>query len=311
MPERSVRTGCVLTAVLFVTALGACRQAGPQARHTGASAVAVTDPGTAPQNADSFASGGQAARKTPPTRRMLRVCADPNNLPFSNDREEGFENKLASLVAADMGADVRYTWWAQRRGFVRNTLNARACDAIMGVPTRFELAGTTRPYYRSTYVFVQRADDRRHVASFDDDVLRQLRIGVQMIGDDGANAPPAHALAARHIIRNVIGYPVYGNYRTPNPPARIVEAVARGEIDVAVAWGPLAGYFADREAVPLRLTPVAPRADSPVLPFVFDISMGVRRKDDALRAKLDEIIGRRRGDIERILDAYHVPRVHP
>jgi mxaJ protein len=270
-------------AALLVVAPAACRRADTDPQHAAATASAST---------------------------VLRVCADPNNLPFSNDREEGFENKLARLVAADMGAEVRYTWWAQRRGFVRNTLNARTCDVIMGVPARFELAATTSPYYRSTYVFVQRADDPRQIASFDDDVLRRLRIGVQMIGDDGANAPPAHALASRHIVRNVVGYSVYGDYRTSNPPARIVEAVARDEIDVAVAWGPLAGYFADKEAVPLRVTPVSPLADSPVLPFVFDIAMGVRRKDDALRAKLDAIIARRRDDIDRILDAYHVPRVN-
>jgi len=276
MPVKIMRIASVLVLVFSVTALGACRRAETKGRSA-----------------------------------VLRVCADPNNLPFSNDREEGFENKLAHLVAADMGAAVRYTWWAQRRGFVRNTLNARACDVIMGVPARFELAATTSPYYRSTYVFVQRADDPRRIVSFDDDGLRQLRIGVQMIGDDGANAPPAHALASRHIVQNVIGYSVYGDYRTPNPPARIVEAVARGEIDVAVAWGPLAGYFADKEGVPLRLTPVSPRADSPVLPFVFDISMGVRRRDTALQAQLEEIIARRRQDIDRILDAYHVPRVDP
>jgi mxaJ protein len=239
----------------------------------------------------------------------LRVCADPNNLPFSNDEEKGFENALAALVARDMGARVRYTWWAQRRGFVRNTLNARACDVIMGVPARFELTATTRPYYRSTYVFVQRADDRRRIASFDDPVLQHLRIGVQMIGDDGANAPPAHALSNRHIVRNVVGYSVYGDYSKPNPPARIVEAVARGEIDVAVAWGPLAGYFADKETVPLRLTPVSPQMDSPALPFVFDIAMGVRRDDAALRMRLDAIIQHRRSEIDRLLAAYHVPRV--
>jgi len=251
---------------------------------------------------------GRAA--TPPVAsRQLRVCADPNNLPFTNDRLEGFENRLAALVSRDLHADVRYTWWAQRRGFVRNTLKAGLCDVVMGVPTSFDLALTTRPYYRSTYVFVSRADRGRRIESFDDPALRRLRIGVQMIGDDYSNAPPAHALAQRHIVSNVVGYMVYGDYAQPNPPARIVEAVAKGEIDLAVAWGPLAGYFAAQQPVGLTITPVSPQIDLPFLPFVYDISMGVRHGNKPLKEELDRIIERRRGDIDAILAQYHVPRV--
>src|SRR5829696_4599439 len=144
----------------------------------------------------------------PAHARELRVCADPNNLPFSNEAREGFENKVVDLIAEDLGATVAYTWWAQRRGFVRNTLKAGLCDVVMGVPTSFDLALTTRPYYRSTYVFVSRAEGGRRIESFDDPALRRLRIGVQMIGDDYSNAPPAHALAQRHIVSNVVGYMV-------------------------------------------------------------------------------------------------------
>jgi mxaJ protein len=252
-------------------------------------------------------SGPPAA--DPPRRgRELRVCADPNNLPFTNDRFEGFENRIAALVARDMQAEVRYTWWAQRRGFVRNTLKAGLCDVVMGLPAGFELALTTRPYYRSTYVFVARAEVPR-VASFDDPTLRRLRIGVQIIGDDYSNAPPAHALAQRHITSNVVGYTVYGDYAQPNPPARIIEAVARGEVHVAIAWGPLAGYFAARQSVPLTVTPVSPQIDRPWLPFVFDIAMGVRRGDMALKAELERILLRRRTDIDAILAEYQVPRL--
>jgi mxaJ protein len=241
--------------------------------------------------------------------RVVRVCADPNNLPFSNDRGEGFENRLAEMIAQDNGARVEYTWWAQRRGFVRNTLGAGTCDVVMGVPAGLNRTETTRPYYRSTYVFV--APRRRHLrlGSLDDPALRRLRIGVQMIGDDFANSPPAHALSARGIITNVVGYSVIGDYAQPNPPARIVEAVARGDIDVALVWGPMAGYFATRQAVPLDLTQVSPRADSPSLPFVFDISMAVRPGDSARRRALDAFIARRRAQIDRLLQAYGVPRV--
>ncbi|PYT05524.1 MAG: quinoprotein dehydrogenase-associated putative ABC transporter substrate-binding protein [Acidobacteria bacterium] len=240
---------------------------------------------------------------------VLRVCADPNNLPFSNERGEGFENKIAELLAEDLHEKLEYTWWAQRRGFIRNTLKAGACDVVVGVPASFELAATTAPYYRSSYVFVYRKDKKLSVNSFDDPVLRKLKIGVQMIGDDGANSPPAHALAARGVVENVRGYTVYGDYAQPNPPARIIDAVARGDVDVAVAWGPLAGYFARRERVPLSVVPVSPQIDLPFLPFVFDISMGLRRGDDALRQQLEDFLERRRPEIEKILDEYGVPRV--
>src|SRR5215208_1499473 len=133
----------------------------------------------------------------PESRRVLRVCADPNNLPFSNARQEGFENKIAALVARDLRADLRYTWAAQRRGFVRSTLGAGECDVVMGVPAGLDRVSTTSPYYRSTYVFVSRRDGAADIRSLDDPRLRRVRVGVQMIGDDYANSPPAHALARR------------------------------------------------------------------------------------------------------------------
>ncbi|MGN6183127.1 MAG: substrate-binding domain-containing protein [Thermoanaerobaculia bacterium] len=248
-----------------------------------------------------------AAQESP--ARVLRVCADPNNLPFSNRAQQGFENQIANLLARDMHARVEYTWWAQRRGFLRNTLKAHSCDVVIGLPTAIDMAATTRPYYRSTYVFVSRKDRNLNIESLDDPTLTTLRIGVQIIGDDGANAPPAHALAARGIIENVRGYTVYGDYREPNPPARIVDAVALGELDVAIVWGPLAGYFAKHEPVALSITPVTPEIDLPFLPFVYDIAMGVRREDVALRNELDAILERRQPEIDRILATYGVPRV--
>jgi mxaJ protein len=241
--------------------------------------------------------------------RILRVCADPNNLPFSNRRLQGFENELAALIAREMEATVRTTWWAQRRGFIRNTLNAGTCDVVMGVPSSFELALVTRPYYRSTYVFLARQDRHLGVRSFDDPILRDLKIGVQIIGDDYANAPPAHAFSRRGIVGNLIGYTVYGDYREDSPPARIVRGVAEGEVDLAVAWGPLAGYFAPRQPVPLEMTPVSPQIDLPFLPFVYDISMAVRRSDPALRDELDGILERKKPEIDALLDRYGVPRV--
>jgi mxaJ protein len=240
---------------------------------------------------------------------VLRVCADPNNLPFSNQRGEGFENKLAELLARDLNERVEYTWWAQRRGFFRNTLRAGACDIVIGVPAAFEMALTTRPYYRSTYVFLSRKDHHLKISSLDDPKLKQLKIGVQIIGDDFSNAPPAHALGRRHIVGNVKGFTVYGDYSQPNPPARIVDAVVKNDIDLAIVWGPLAGYFAKQSSVPLEIVPVSPQIDQPFLPFVFDISMGVRRDDPQFKERVDELLEQRRSEIDRLLQEYGVPRV--
>ena len=239
----------------------------------------------------------------------LRVCADPNNLPFSNDRGEGFENILARVLASDLGLTLEYRWWPQRRGFVRHTLDAHACDLIMGVPATFAPALTTRPYYRSTYVFVSLRSRKLALRSLDDPRLPGLRIGVQMIGDDFANSPPAHALSARGMVRNIVGYSVLGDYSQPNPPARIVDGVLKREVDAAIVWGPLAGYFAARSPERLDIQAVSPQADAPGLPFVFDISMAVRRRDAALKQRLDDFIERRQPEIDAVLSRFAVPRV--
>jgi mxaJ protein len=244
----------------------------------------------------------------PAYSRELRVCADPNNLPFSNAAREGFENKIVEVLAKDLGAEVTYTWWAQRRGFIRNTLKAGLCDLVPGVPAATEMLRTTAPYYRSSYVFLTREDGPK-VASFDDPALRDVAIGVQLVGNDGFNTPAAHALSRRGIVGNLRGYSLYGDYGEPNPPARIVKAVAAGEVAVAVVWGPLAGYFADRQGVPLRLTPVQPQIDGPQLPMAFDISMGVRKEDEALRQDVDAALQRRKTEIAAILAQYGVPRL--
>jgi quinoprotein dehydrogenase-associated probable ABC transporter substrate-binding protein len=244
-----------------------------------------------------------------PPARVLKVCSDPNNLPFSNQHQEGFENRVARLIAGDLRATVRYTWWAERRGFLRNTLNAGQCDIVMGMPPGTGGVLTSRPYYRSTYVFVSREDRHLTIASLDDPVLRRLKIGVQLVGDDYANTPPVHALSRRGIVKNIVGFRVVGDYSEPNPPARIIDAVAADDVDVAIAWGPLAGYFAKRSRVPLVLTPVLPAVDPPGLRFIFDIALAVRKDDEKLRRELDQVLARRKPGIDSILDQYGVPRV--
>lgn len=251
------------------------------------------------------------AMETPSVRAPLVVCADPNNLPFSNRQREGFENQIVELVATDLGRPVRYEWWAQRRGFFRNALNSKACDVVPGMAASVERAWATDPYYRSTYVFISRADHHLSVHSFDDPALRKLRIGVQLIGEDYSNTPPVAALARRGLVKGLVGFRVAGNYAEPNPPARIVDAVIRGDVDIAVVWGPLAGYFAKHSAMPLDIVPVEPQIDTPFLPFVFDIAMGVRRGDSSLHAAIDSSLTRHRAQIADILHAYGIPRVDP
>jgi mxaJ protein len=250
---------------------------------------------------------GSSSVTAPADAAELRVCADPNNLPYSNAAEEGFENAIAELLARDLQADLTYHWWPQRRGFVRNTLDAGDCDLLIGVPAGLELVRTTRPYYRSSYVLVSPADREPAPRSLDDPSLRSARIGVQLVGDDFANAPPVHALGARGIVGNLHGYPVYGDYGAPAPGARIVEAVARGEVDLAIVWGPIAGYFARAQPVRLELAALA-ETERP-WPMAFDIALGVRRADIGLATLLDAALERNRAGIESILDAYAVPRL--
>ena len=237
----------------------------------------------------------------------LRVCADPNNLPFSDQAGGGFENKIVGLIARDLGSTVDYTWWAQRRGYVRHTLKADICDIWPGVASGAEMMTSTRPYYRSSYVFVTRADRGLHIASFDDPQLRKLIIGVQMVGSDAMNTPPAHALARRGIVANVRGYMLYGDYREQHPPSTIINAVENGDVDVAVVWGPMAGYFAAQGSKPLSIEPVQPLDDGTELPLAFYISMGVRRGDNALLQRLDGALERNHAAILAILAEYHVP----
>jgi mxaJ protein len=253
------------------------------------------------------------ARQAPQQhRRVLRIGADPNNLPFTDNEGHGFENQIAKLIASDLDADIEYVYRPQRRCFFREMLKEQQVDLVMGVPNDFERSLTTQPYYRSAYAFVVR-QDRRDLAdlkSIDDPRLRNVKIGVQLIGDDGANAPPAHALQRRNLIDNLVGFPVYGDYAQEMPPARIVQAVAAGEIDVAIVWGPLAGYYAKLERqTPLIVTPLQEQFDPPALPLAFDISIGVRKADPALRDQVDLILQRRRADIAKILSDYGVPVV--
>lgn len=232
----------------------------------------------------------------------LRVCSDPNNLPFSDRAGTGFENKLAELIAKDLKREVVYTWFPERRGFVRNTLKVGKCDLVMGEPVGFDLAAVTTPYYRSMYVFVTRPGVVPP-AGLDDPRLAELKIGIHAIGDDYANVPPAQALAAHGYVDHIVGYPVYGDYREPSPPSKLIDAVTAGDVDVAIVWGPLAGYFAAKQK--LVVTPIV--SDLPGMQF--SIGLAVRRGDKAWKAQLEQELVKLRAPIAKLLADYHVPVV--
>jgi mxaJ protein len=183
----------------------------------------------------------------------------------------------------------------------------------MGMPATADRILATAPYYTSTYVFLSRRGAGRPIASLDDPRLRRLRIGIHFIGDDYHNTPAATALARRGIVRNVVGYSIYGDYSKPNPPAALVDAVARGDVDLAIVWGPFAGYFGPRTGVPLVSTPVTPTIDGPGAAFAFAIAAGVRRGDTVLRAAVDRALVVERPAIRAVLARYGVPIVeaHP
>lgn len=243
------------------------------------------------------------------TDSLLRVCADPNNLPFSNRAEQGFENKLARMAGQSLGKQVQFTWWAQGKKFLRDTLNARRCDVVMGLPTDDHAYGvlTTQPYYRSSYVLVYRADAGYQLKSLNDPRLRTLQIGVHATGDDWVDLPGGATLAHRGIVKNVHVYKLFADYGRTNPSADLIEAVADGDVDVAIAWGPLAGYFATREPVKLAVVPL--KHTQTILRFQFSISMAVRHGDTALRDKLDAFLKNHRAAIHALLADYGVPQL--
>ena len=238
----------------------------------------------------------------------LRVCADPNNLPFSNFEHQGFENKLALMLGNDLQRPVRFVWWPARVRFMEKWIKAGKCDMVIAVPRSYGLLLTTRPYYRSSYVFVTRRDSGVKLTSLSDDRLRSLKIGVHIIGDEAETIPPAHELADHGIVRNVVGYNIYGtDPLARNPSAELISAVARRKVDVAIAWGPLAGYFARRSSVPLRVSPICTSATPKLYPISFDISMGVRRDKPELLPQLNSFLARRGPEINKLLRSYGVP----
>ena len=232
--------------------------------------------------------------------RELKACADPGNLPFSSEKLDGFENKIAEVVAAELGARLTYTFWPHQRGLVKRVLNAGRCDLLLGIPTGFDPVLWTRPYYRSGYVIATRG---RKIHSLDDPELRRLTIGVLV------NTPPHDALGRRGITGdNVVGYQLMFDprFHPEDYPGKLMEDLIAGRVDVALVWGPIAGYFAKQRAtVPIELHPIEGGGDG--MRYAFSISMGVRKADVELRDRIDAALDRRKDDIRRILEEFGVP----
>lgn len=239
----------------------------------------------------------------------LRVCADPNNLPYSNRQQQGFENKIVELIAGDMGTQATYYWYPQRGRFFKQTLGSDACDLVMSVPSTMPGLAVTQPYYRSSYVFISRRDRNLHIRSIDDPQLRKLKIGVHLLGDEDASLPPVRALIRHGLVRNLVGFSIFGTLDETNPPADLIKAVEDRKVDVAVAWGPLAGYFSRHSSVPLVIVPIPNDPANPELPFQFNIGIGVRPKDSALKQMLNTELVRLHPQIQRILRTYGIPEM--
>jgi len=235
-------------------------------------------------------------------QKELRVCADPNNLPFSNIKQEGFENRIAEVVAADLHAHLIYVWQRMGRGFIREFLNKGQCDLLIGIPAGFKPVLTTAPYYRSSYVFVVRRDAAYKPLSLEDPALRNIKIGVQALDEE--YTPPAEALVHRGMRDSLVTYHTVGE-----DAEAIVRAVLDKDVAAAIVWGPLAGYWAHQNPGALECTPVHPESEPPGLPFTFEISMGVRKGNTVLRDSVQRALRRRSADIKNILADFAVPQL--
>jgi len=231
----------------------------------------------------------------------MRVCADPNYMPQSHGTGSGYENKIAKVLADEMGAELTFQWWQLSPSMVDEQLREGNCDMMVGVPDSRDGVLPTIAYYRSPYAFVYREDEDYDISTFDDEVLKDLRLGVTAVMDN-----PHLALSNRGLAANVVESSVSRNNDPKGPFSGLVEDVAKGEIDVAVPWGPVAGYYAAQQNPPLKVVP-APEFDFPFTPMYTTIVIAVRSGDESLRDQLDTAIARRWDDIQAVLAEYHVP----
>jgi mxaJ protein len=232
----------------------------------------------------------------------IRVCADPDNLPYSNRALQGFENKIAEVIGQELGASLSYFWWPAQMGLIRHTLQVDQCDVLISIPKGYDPVLWTKPYYRSTYVLASRSDRKLGLRSLDDPALKGLRIGVHV------NTPPYDALANRGLAENMVSYRLFFDPQDPDPsrrPDKVLHDVLSGAVDVAVAWGPMVGYFARQHPSPAL--EIVPLGDDSSEPMTFEFSMGVKKGNRDLKTRLEGALDRREADITRILADYGVP----
>jgi mxaJ protein len=253
------------------------------------------------------AAPASAQRPGPLQPGVLRVCADADNLPFSNQKGEGYENKIAELIANSWSSKLEYVWWPIRRGYFR-MLNGTYCDVAIESPAGLDMAGSTKPYYRSGYMFLTRkGSGLEDINSLADPRLKKLRIGVNLyVSSDGEHSPPEMALNQYGVVGNLKGYNT--SYDENIRPEDIINGVAKKDVDLAIVWGPMAGYFVKTSSVPLVLTPIAVDVDSASgYPMRYNIGMAVRRQDRSFRDSLQTLIDRKAPEIQAILKQYGVP----
>ena len=245
-----------------------------------------------------------AQRPAPMTPGVLRVCADPDNLPFSDSTGAGLENKLAELMAQTWNSKLEYVWWAAPRGMMR-MLNGFYCDVTLQMPVLSDMAGVTRPYYRTSYVMVQRQDAPHRVTGLDDPALKTMKIGVHLFAADGENTPPAMALSSHGVVGNLVGFSTtyIGGM---NKPEDIIQAVVDRKVDVAIVWGPIAGYYAKQLGADLQLTPVGDDSVSGIL-FVYSMGMATRRRERQFKDSLEKFITSKAPEIQGLLKQYGIP----
>ena len=231
---------------------------------------------------------------------VFRACGDPRNMPFSNDKGEGFENKLAELFAAKLGRKLSYTYFPQATGFVRMTLGSYRCDVIIGFPQGDDQAQVTIPYYRTTYALVtKRGSGLEDVVTIDDSRLKDKRIGVV------ARTPPSTNMAMNGLLARAKSYPLFVDTRADSSAQAMMDDLARGEIDCGILWGPLAGYYGGRADPPLVVVPLLKEKTGPQM--TFRIGMGVRPSDQEWKRTLSRLIKENQAEINKLLISYNVP----
>lgn len=232
-------------------------------------------------------------------RGVLKVCADPNNLPFSNENKDGFENKIAELIGTELDRKVDYTWFPQVIGFVRNTLSAHLCDLVIGTVAGDQIMQTTNPYYFTTYVILYRSDKGLAIEGLDDPRLKTLRLGVV------AGTPPSDLLVRYDLMSHAKPYALNVDTRFESPTHDMVRDVVDGTIDVGFLWGPIAGYWRKHDALPLTLVPL--KSEPAAARMAYHIAMGVRANEPEWRRTINAVILKRQTEITAILRDYGVP----